>query len=208
MKKLAIITDLDGIVADLHAAWLDDINRRAGTNLTKADIHTYQMEQVVPKGVDVYAFLNTPGAYETLPRIDGACEMLEQLQDDGHTIFVASHPVPREESTAEKLRWCKANLPWLSRSHIYIGGPKDRILADAFIDDDPKNLRAFRARQPQAFLATIAWPYNAEVESFVNLRAPDFLNTDVAWRTIYQHLTLFAQTGDDGLAQQPQVAAL
>lgn len=207
MKKLAIVTDLDGIVADLHSAWLDDINRRSGLSLTKADIHSYMMETVVPKGVDVYAFLNTPGAYDRLPEIDGACSTLQQLQEDGHTILVASKPVDRVESTAEKLRWCKLHLPWLRRGHIYIGGPKDRIMADVFIDDDPKNLKAFRARQPNAYLVTIAWPYNAEVENLVNLRAPDFQNPDVAWKTIYQHITMFANQ-DEAAFPRPQAVAL
>ena len=209
MKKLTILSDLDGVVVDLHQPWLDYINRHAGTNLGKSDIHDYQMEKVVPAGINVYDFLNQPGAYERLPALGGACETLQQLQDDGHLILIATHPVKRVESTSEKLRWCEQYLPWLSRSNIYIGGPKDRIISDVFIDDDPKNLRHFRQRQPQAFLVTVAWPYNSglEEQGIVNLRAQDCLNPDVAWKTIYQHLTVLANQGEDALAL-PQTVAL
>jgi 5'-nucleotidase len=205
MRSLALLFDLDGIVADLHAPWLEWINRNAGTRLTKVDIHTYQMEQVAPKSVNVYDFLNTPGCYANLPPIDGALETLQQLHDDGHLVLVATMPVRRPESTTEKLEWCQRYLPWLSKHQIYVGGDKSRIMADAFIDDDPSNLRAYRARWPQAFLATIAWPYNKGLdESFVaalpplvNLRAQDCTRPRDAWQELYQHFTLLANENRD-----------
>jgi 5'(3')-deoxyribonucleotidase len=190
MRSLDLLFDLDGIIADLHAPWLEWINRHAGTALTKMDIHTYQMEQVAPKSVNVYDFLNTPGCYSTLPPVDGALEVLQQLHDDGHQVLIATMPVRRPESTTEKLEWCARMLPWLSRRAIYVGGDKSRIMADGFTDDDPANLRDFRKRQPQAFLATIAWPYNEGVD--VEVRAQDCTRPHDAWQELYQHFTLFA----------------
>jgi 5'(3')-deoxyribonucleotidase len=81
-------------------------------------------------------------------------------------------------------------LPWLPRQRIYVGGDKSRIIADAFTDDDPANLRAFRQRQPQVFLATIAWPYNEGVD--VNVRAQDCTRPQDAWQELYQRFTLLA----------------
>jgi 5'(3')-deoxyribonucleotidase len=191
MQPLDLLFDLDGIIVDLHAPWLEWINRNAGTRLAKTDIHTYQMEQLpLPTHVNVYDFLNMPGVYATLPAVDGALETLQRLNDDGHHILIATMPVKRIESTTEKLEWCARFMPWLARRRIYVGGEKDRILADAFVDDDPSNLRAFRQRQPGAFLATIAWPYNQD--SDVNLRAQDCTRPRDAWNELYQGLTLLA----------------
>lgn len=195
MRSLVILCDLDGIVADLHAPWLDWINRRVGTQLVKTDIREYQMDRLpVSKDVNVHDFLNQPGAYRNLPPVDGALETLQRLEDDGHHVLIATTPVKRPESTTEKLEWCRLYLPWLSHRRIYVGGEKDRIMADVFIDDDPKNLREFRARQPQAYLVTIAWPYNEGLDTsgVINLRAQDCMNPDLAWKTIYQHLTVLA----------------
>ena len=192
MRKLDILCDLDGIVADLHGPWLAWYNEKFNDTLTKGSIHTYYMADVVKLEAQkhIHDFLNLPDAYANLPPHPGACEALQLFHEQGHHVAIASMPVQRPASTTEKLIWCRQHLPWLTKRDIYIGGDKSRIMADVFIDDDPSNLAAFHARQPRSRLVTISWPYNQK--ALADCRAEGYHDTAGAWRHIIDYVTELA----------------
>lgn len=192
--RLEIAIDLDAIIIDLLRPWLDWYNINHGDNLTVDDIIDYKVERVAKKTRNMFAFFKDLNNYANCPVLPGASEGLLELHDAGHDVIVATATAGR---TAE-LKWqlVKKAAPWFDDDNVQVGSRKDRIYADVFIDDAPKNISSYRRRWPKAHILTIAYPYNRVSQSLVNLRAEDHNNTVQAWRQICDYIHNLANYGE------------
>lgn len=178
-RKLVVAIDLDAIIIDLIRPWLRWYNKHYDDNLTVDDIKSYKIEQFAKKTANLNAFFADHSNYANCPVLPGATEGLLELRDSGHDIIIATATAG---STAQ-LKWHLAEkaAPWLHENNIMAGARKERLHADVFIDDAPKNIVKYRNAWPKAHILTIAYPYNLDCRSLVNCYAQNHNDTSKAW---------------------------
>lgn len=181
MKR--IICDLDSIVIDLLVPWIAEYNRRWSENISVESITDYGLEKFVkPERVsDLFGVLGEPGFYLKLPPLAGAVEALTELHKNGYDIVVAT-AVASSGNAQDKFVWCKKHLPFLKHRDIFVGARKELLRGDVFIDDAPKNIVAYRNAWPDATIMTIAYPYNQDCKTLVDVFAHSHQDTKGAWR--------------------------
>lgn len=193
-RKLVIAIDLDAIVIDLIRPWLGWYNQRYDDTLTIDDIKSYKVEQFAKKTASMFAFFADHSNYANCPVLPGAAEGLLELRDAGHDIIIATATA----GDTANIKWhhvAKA-APWLHENNIMVGARKERIHADVFIDDAPKNIVKYRNAWPNAHILTIAYPYNQDCRSLVNRYAIGYHDTANAWREMCAYIR---DLGDDYL---------
>lgn len=85
---------------------------------------------------------------------------------------------------APKIRWVEKHLPMVGRKRVISAHDKWHVQGDVLIEDNPNTLRRYRAKWPEAKLASVRHPFhNAAELPFVYL-ADDSSNGVAAWRAI------------------------
>jgi 5'(3')-deoxyribonucleotidase len=186
-RELVIAVDLDAIVIDLIRPWLNWYNKRHNDNITVDDITHYKVEKFAKKTNDMFAFFHDHANYAGCPVLPGAAEGLARLRDLGHDIIIATATAG---STAN-LKWhlVEKAAPWLNENNVMVGSRKERLHADVFIDDAPKNIVKYRNKWPDAHILTIAYPYNKDCRSLVNCYAQDHNDTNRAWEQMCDYVS-------------------
>lgn len=190
MKKLTILIDIDSIVANLSDDWFGAYNKEYDDNLhmSKADLwHTHQI--VKPEcGKQIYDYI-TPELVRNLKPLDGAVETVNNLKEDGHRIVFVTAVFRPEENSNARVQWIMEHFPWATIYDFFIGGPKDLVKGDVFIDDAPHNLEAYRKAWPNALLLRIGYPYN---EGAPGTSYGDHDHTEYAWNRFYADINTLA----------------
>lgn len=176
-----ILVDLDGICADIHKSWYKWLKEKHGFETTDAAPLSFDMARCVPDSIGAKAFdcLYMPGFYRNLEPIPGAIEAVKGFYDRGdHVLIVTAAEAPTAHM--EKKEWVLEHMPFLSKREFITAHEKWLIQADVLIDDSPRNATDFRAAQPDAFIATLAYPYNANCTAY-NIRAENRQGPGSAW---------------------------
>jgi len=192
-RKLEILTDLDGIVANLLGPWLAAYNKEWAANLTPGDIPEWYIENVVNPacGKDVYKYL-TPQMFRDLEPLPGAVKAISDLRDMGHTVMVCTATVC-PEIASEKMKWIKRHLN-IPLEDVFICYRKSMVMADILIDDSPLNAEKVRQYQPNTKLISIAYPYNKCTESITDCRAEGWADTEKAWKSIVEYIEAYSSS--------------
>jgi 5'(3')-deoxyribonucleotidase len=195
LRTLEIAIDLDAIIIDLLRPWLHWYNTKYEDNLIIDDLTDYKVEKFAKKTKNMFAFFRDLDNYANCPVIPGASEGLRELHDAGHDVIITTATAGR---TAE-IKWHHVNkaAPWIHHDNVMVGSRKDRIWADIFIDDAPKNLIKYRNRWPKSHLVTISYPFNKNCKDMVSLYAEDHNNTAQAWRQICDFVNSVARGNRD-----------
>lgn len=192
-KILEIAVDLDAIVIDLLRPWFEWYNTKFNDDVTIDDFVHYKVNTIMKKArpKELYGFFENLDNYANCPVLPGAAETLRELHLDGHDIIIATATAGR---TAE-LKWhhAKKVAPWLHKDNVMVGGRKDRVYADVFIDDAPENITSYRTRWPNAHILTIAYPYNKSNQTQVNCYAQNHNDTTQAWAQMYDYIRALAE---------------
>lgn len=138
MKKLKIVLDCDGVLADTVEKVLALYNREYGLNFTKEDIVCWDMSRVQKPGTSLTKYFSMNGFFRDLKVMDGAKEYARLLKEDGHELFVATaSPV---SGIADKMAWLSENFGFIPAKNIMFIERKDLICADVILDDGLHNL--------------------------------------------------------------------
>lgn len=191
-RKLIVLCDLDAIVANLLGPWLRFYNEKYGDNLTVEQITEFDIHKFVKKecGQKVYEFIDTGVAYTQLEPLPGAVEGIKTLEQLGHEVIIVSAGAKNLATAGHKLEWCKKVLGF-SRKKCMIAHRKELVRGDVFIDDSPKNIIAYRNAWPGTPILTIAYPYNATVDSICT-RYPSHSDTVSAWESMVEAIEQIA----------------
>ena len=156
-----ICIDMDEVMADTVLEHLRRYNKHFGDTLAKSDLDGKWLWQVVPsdRHEQLGAFLEDPNFFGELPLMEGVQRVIERLYAD-HEIFVASAAMEVPRSFNAKYRWLLQHFPFLPPSQFVFCGTKSILAADFLIDDNPRQLRAFRG---QGVLFTT--PHNLRVSA-------------------------------------------
>ena len=188
-EKLTIGFDMDGILANLHAAWLNWYNEKWKDDLPLSKLQ-WDLKAIVKKecGDHVYDYLKDPNIYLKVQPIDGAVDGVKEIMAMGHDVVVVTHPAGGSETVPDKRNWLAKYLPEIKDDNIIFCSKKEIIKLDVFVDDSPNNIVKYRKAWPKSSILTIAWPYNKDVEELVDLRAQSYKKTDKAWDRIVEYI--------------------
>lgn len=197
MRKLTLLVDMDGIVADMLASFLALFNHEHGTRFTKADVHSWNLATCLRTSqAEIDSYFDRSAFFLELAPLPGALVSLAELAARGHEIvFVTANWGP--ESAADKLRWLRLHFPPRLASSYALTTRKDRLRGDVLIDDAPHNIEAHARAWPGTKLVSIEYPYNAHVTG-IDLLAPSFADTATAWDRIVHFVDDLAVSDPDG----------
>jgi 5'(3')-deoxyribonucleotidase len=160
MRQLTILVDLDDIVVDLQGPWYREYNLRTADTLDQVNVTDWDVSRFARWPQELIAILSEPGFFSGLPALPGAIEGLRVLVEDGHRVLIVSAG-SGPESLKGKGEWVEKHLRFLPPKNLILTHAKDAVRGDVLFDDGPRNLTAYRAAWPDAFLASIEYPYNA-----------------------------------------------
>jgi 5'(3')-deoxyribonucleotidase len=180
---MRIAADLDGVVVDLHEAWLDEYHRISGHRLWKEDITDWDMGKFFRPEYAVQAFgmLKEPHLFRACRPIEGALEAILSLRILGHEVFfVTAGPL---EVAAEKYVWLLQRKFLDSPDDLIVSRQKHRIHADALIEDSPTNLDKF-----EGIRILFDQPWNRKPKMFNSFRrASRWSDVSEFFRRVYDY---------------------
>lgn len=141
MKQLTVIVDMDDTIEHLLDAWTEYLNVRYGLSVHTPDVLNWDVSLAFPMLTreQVYAVLDEDEFWGTVKPVEGAAEVLQRFQEQGHRVFIATannyRTVPAK---MEKLLF--RYFPFIPWSSVVIICHKQLLKADVMIDDGPHNL--------------------------------------------------------------------
>ena len=143
MARIAV--DMDEVMADTVAEHIRRYNEDYSASLSTNDMDGKWLWQCVPEEHQdaLSAYLDEPDFFGSLPVMPDAQRVLQRLSQD-HDVYVASAAMEVPKSFAAKFRWMREHFPFIAPSHMVFCGEKSILNTDYLIDDNPRQLRAFR----------------------------------------------------------------
>lgn len=173
MRKLRLGIDLDGVVADFNAGWMERYNLEFGAALEPAHVvswdgllgltHFSHMDEFWSWSQDPM-----PSVFRHLPLIDGALETLRDLARDHRLVIISS-----------KFDWAIPDtLEWLAEHRvpareIHFVWDKTTVDCDVYLEDAPHNLKALSESRPDSRVCRMVQPWNQPLERCVDVSGWD-----------------------------------
>ncbi len=137
MKRIAI--DMDNVIADITAAFLDSQEGETGIRLSLEDINGKIESDAFP---NVMTWINKEGYFRNLPVVPDSQRVIKNLMNH-YEIFIVSAATQFPKSLYDKMMWMAEHFPFIGWQHICLCGFKTIVKADILIDDHFKNLDYF-----------------------------------------------------------------
>lgn len=191
MKTLLV--DQDAIVADLATVWYGDFTAKTGKVVTTEMVTTWDVGKAIGDR-SIYGILATPGLYRRLPPITPAIKAIERLSKlkvggkPVWDIFILTASIMDPQIIPDKIWWLGQHMPFINRKHQSFVYHKGMVHGDYFIDDAPKNLKAWKEKNPQGKTVTVTYPYN--IDAPVDIRGDDYKDPQRAWDFIEDALSI------------------
>lgn len=145
MKRLAI--DMDEVVADAYGRFFEWYERDYGIRIDPASTYGKRAHEVVaPEHREIvrnYPF--QPGFFVDLPVMEGAVEVIRELNERFEVFFVSA-AMQFKHSLFEKSEWLDQHFPFIKWPYRVFCGYKYIIDADYLIDDHVFNLKTFKGQ--------------------------------------------------------------
>lgn len=143
MQRIAI--DMDEVVADTMARYLDIYNADFGLNLTREHFHGRRITEVIDTAhvARTRAYFDREDFFSEIAVMPGSQEVVRELSEC-YEVFITTAAMDVPCSFSAKFDWLKRYFPFLSSKRIVFCGDKSIIAADFMIDDDPKHFQKFR----------------------------------------------------------------
>lgn len=141
MKKLTVLVDMDDVLCNTLETWIQVLNEKYGTEVRFEDCTEWEFDNVFPtlSNNEIYEPLTTQAFWDRVRPIPEARKYIEQLQNDGHDVYVvtASHPQTIGMKYETVL---KHFFPSLGFEHVVVCSAKYLIHGDVLIDDNIENI--------------------------------------------------------------------
>ena len=137
-KRKTIAIDMDGVIADTTAHFINWYERESGIRLEKEAFNGKSESEALPNGM-ARKFVYMPGFFRTLPVMDGAKEAVLQLMKN-YDVYIVSAAMEFPQSLPEKYEWLREHFQFIPWNNIIFCGDKSIIGTDYMIDDHVKNL--------------------------------------------------------------------
>ncbi len=142
VQRIAI--DMDEVVADTMARYLDIYNADFGLSLTPQHFHGRRMMEVIDSAHVARArtYFEREDFFAEIAVMPGSQEVVREL-NERYEVFITTAAMDVPCSFSAKFQWLKRYFPFISPKRIVFCGDKGIISADFMIDDDPKHFRNF-----------------------------------------------------------------
>lgn len=142
-KRIAI--DMDEVMADTMQRCLDLYNSDFELALTPAHFHGCSLFDIVAEQhrEHVISYFHREDFFASIAVMKDSQEVIRALAAE-HEIFVVSAAMEVPCSFAAKYEWLQRYFPFIPSSRIVFCGDKSIIFADYLIDDNVRQLSAFR----------------------------------------------------------------
>ena len=162
-ERLRLGIDLDGVVADFNAGWMQRYNREFGAQLHHSQVVAWDGLHGLthfPTMDDFWTWAQQGSAsiFRELPVYPGAVETMAALAHDHRIVIISS-----------KFDWAIPDtLAWLSEHRvaareIHFVWDKTTVPCDVYLEDAPHNLEALVASHPDALVCRMIRPWNRPV---------------------------------------------
>lgn len=137
--------DFDGTINNMLETWIDWLNQRHGTTVKIEDVVEWELTKVFSTLTkrELFEPLNTPEFWPEVTIKPNAVEVIKQLIEDGHQIYIvtSSHYI----TLPAKMDSCLfVHFPFLKKENVIITYNKSLINCDVLLDDAEHNLINFK----------------------------------------------------------------
>jgi len=139
-SKLHLMIDCDNVLNNLSEDWVMYLNRKHGLQVNPQGLsHEKIYEAFSMLSKDEVKFPLQDEVFGKSYHVkQGSYECLKKMVDDGHEVsIVTAH---NNKTASMKFEWITAHFPFISRDDIVITRKKSKIIGDALIDDEVRNL--------------------------------------------------------------------
>ena len=159
---MRILIDMDDVMADAVARFLDWYERDFGVRYTTEQLHSTKLSEIVPPAhkMIVHNYPHQKGFFRDLPVIQDSKEIIEALNNK-YEVFVVSAAMEFKHSLYDKFEWLDEHFPFIHWKRRVFCGEKTIAKGDVLIDDHEFNLSSFVGR-PIVFTA----PHNVHYTKY------------------------------------------
>jgi 5'(3')-deoxyribonucleotidase len=161
-SRLRLGIDLDGVVADFNAGWIERYNAQFGTTLLPEHVDIWDAPTLMTHFTDMgefWSWARTAGGGASIFRVlqpyHGAIEALERLGRNHHVVIITTKPAFAIHDTYEWL--AEHRVP---TREVHIVDDKSTVECDVYLDDADHNLEALVAAHPAALVCRYVRPWS------------------------------------------------
>jgi 5'(3')-deoxyribonucleotidase len=143
MKRFAI--DMDEVMADTIAHFLEKYNNSFGCALTPLDFHGRPVFEVIDEAhrIEARSYFHQEDFFVDIPVMPDSPEVVHALMQRNE-VFITTAAMDVPKSFNAKFHWLQRHFPFIPTSNIVFCGDKSIIAADYLIDDNVRQLGNFR----------------------------------------------------------------
>ena len=161
-SRLRLGIDLDGVVADFNAGWIERYNAQFGTTLLPEHVDIWDAPTLMTHFTDMgefWSWARTAGGGASIFRVlqpyHGAIEALERLGRNHPVVIITTKPAFAIHDTYEWL--AEHRVP---TREVHIVDDKSTVECDVYLDDADHNLEALVAAHPAALVCRYVRPWS------------------------------------------------
>ena len=160
--------DLDGVVADFNAGWMELYNEEFGTNLTPDLVDHWDAIPDLTHFADMGEFwhwasdLDGASLFRHLRPYPGAVEALDRLAVSHDVVIITTKP---DFAVHDTYQWISQHR--LPTTEVHITERKWEVACDVYLDDGPHVLRGLARFRPDAVVCRYVRPWNHDLAGTV-----------------------------------------
>ena len=145
MRK-SIAIDMDEVLADTLKKVILQFNERTGMSIKKEDLLEKKLRTEYPEHVNhLNELLLERSFFRDLEVFPDAIRVVKRLNEH-YDVFIATAAMDVPTSFDAKYAWLQEHFPFLDPQHFIFCGYKGIVATDYLIDDNPRQLRAFKGK--------------------------------------------------------------
>ncbi|KAA1042428.1 5' nucleotidase, NT5C type [Macrococcus equipercicus] len=146
MTRETIAIDMDEVLADTLKKVIFKFNEESGETVTLEQLQGIKLRDMHPQHVDTLSqLLLDREFFRDLEVFPDAVRVVKRLTEH-YDVYIATAAMDVPTSFDAKYEWLLEHFPFLDPQHFIFCGNKGIVGTDYLIDDNPKQLRAFKGK--------------------------------------------------------------
>lgn len=163
MERKRILIDMDNVMADLTASFIEWYKNATGVEVDRKELEGKPETAAFPQPELVKGFIRTPGFFRTASVIAGSQEVIREL-NAVYDVYIVSAAMEFPQSLIEKYEWLQEHFEFISWRQMILCGSKKPVTGDYMIDDYLMNLDHFSGTK-----LLFTSPHNAHITGYTRV---------------------------------------